>query len=258
MKEKQILFVCGCPRSGTTAMWRLLTASPEIVMGVERYGVRIFTKECLTADLFEYDRFFSLTGGDTFYNDLESFSDYYIKARASYRGAPVVGDKIPKLYMRFHDIARAFPGAKIIFIFRNVFDVAASYKRRAEDKNDTTWRRDQGVAEAIKDWRSSLAAFRHRPAELDVLPVCYEDIFMEGIGLQELMDFVGVENGLQVQERFKNLRARSDQLETQRDRRLTGSELMQICADAPFGAYREVLEAARTESARPTAISGGN
>ncbi len=34
----KILFVCGAPRSGTTAMHALLTEDPRIVMGMERYG----------------------------------------------------------------------------------------------------------------------------------------------------------------------------------------------------------------------------
>lgn len=244
-KNFKMLFVCGCPRSGTTAMWKLLTASSNIVMGVERFGLRIFSKECITPDLFEYERFFTLASGDTFYTDLVAFNAYYLKARECYNHAEYMGDKIPKLYERFYDIVNVFPNVKIIFMIRNIFDVASSYKRRALDEKDMTWRRDQGVGEAIKDWRSSIAAFRNRPACLKIIPVCYEDLFMKGIGLQELLDFVGIENNLQVRNQYINLRTRSAQLESQRDRGLTCDEVMQICVEAPFGGYREVLDIAR-------------
>lgn len=151
---ESLLFLCGCPRSGTTAFWRLLVGDSRIRMGVERYGNRFYTREFLNPEMFEKDRFFSLQEGDTFYPDLVEFNPYYERAKSGYEDATYFGDKIPKLYEYFDRMKETFPGCKLVFIFRNIFDVAASYKARQLDENDN-W--SMGVSDAISDWNNAFA-----------------------------------------------------------------------------------------------------
>jgi len=242
--DRRHLFVCGCPRSGTTATWNLLTASSEVVLGLERYGTRMFsTTAGLTPELFTYERFFDLRPQDTFYDDLDAFHAYYATARERFEDAAVIGDKLPKLYVRFERLGRAFPDAKVVFMFRNIFDVAASYKRRAADAADAQWRRSQGVSAAITDWTQSIAAFQAFESRLDMLPVVYEELFIEGRGLDRVCDFVGVTAPDPIVAHFRNLLARSSQLERARPRNLTALELQEICMRAPFGGYRKIVSA---------------
>lgn len=60
----QTLFICGCPRSGTTAMWEMLAQHPQILLGMERY-FRRFTPAKFKSTLFGIRRFFTFLTGDT-------------------------------------------------------------------------------------------------------------------------------------------------------------------------------------------------
>ena len=251
MNDKRHLFICGCPRSGTTALWRLLTASPEIVLGVERFGMRLMTEESIRPEHFEKTRFFQLEDGDTFYDDLDRFQSYYSIARERFSDADIVGDKIPFLYYKLAHIGRQFPGAKVVFIFRNIFDVAASYQRRAENSDDHYWRRNQGVECAVKDWHDAIEAFTHSPFSLDIYPVSYEDLFMSEVGLEALMTFLNIKNRTPIRECYKFEIESSLQLELRRNRQMSLKDIMTICREAPFDKYRRILHLCNKKTGGP-------
>ena len=245
MSEKDFLFICGCPRSGTTALWRLLVTHPRVVVGVERYGNRFFARDFIAPSDFERDRFFDMQAGDTFYPDLAGFNPYYDRARSLFDDALFVGDKIPKLYTRFEALAERFPDCRVLFIFRNIFDVAASYKRRALDETDATWRRDQGVAAAIRDWGQAIKAYEDFSDRLKILPVDYEALFFDGEGLQTMLDFLGLDPLPDTRQMHKNMMRRAVQLEAQRDRAIDGADAKLISMQAVFGRYRHIINEAR-------------
>lgn len=234
---KSFLFVCGCPRSGTTALWRLLVGDSRIRLGVERYGNRFYAREFLTPDLFEKDRFFTPQQGDTFYSDLTGFNPYYTKAQEGFEDAAYVGDKIPKLYGYLDQLQSNFPGCKTIFIFRNIFDVAASYKARMLDENDN-WQLN--VSNAVADWNASLKAAQAYGGDLAL--VDYEKLLMEQQGLDKLYAFLDLDITPEVRATFKNLLTRSGTLEAGRARALTALEVKEICETADFETYRQLVK----------------
>lgn len=235
--KKNFLFVCGCPRSGTTALWRLLSNDQNIRLGVERYGNRFFSRDFLTPDLFEKERFFDNQKGDTFYSDLKAFNRYYEDSQEGYDDATYFGDKIPKLYEYLDRLNENFEGPKTIFIFRNIFDVAASYKVRQLDETDN-W--SQGVTEAIAEWNTSLKCAEEYDG--DMLLVDYERLFMEGQGLERIYAYLDLEVTEEIATVFRHIRARSDQLESSRPRALTALEVKEICTKADFTAYQRLVQ----------------
>jgi hypothetical protein len=245
---KRFLFICGCPRSGTTALWKLLTASPHVVLGLERYSSRMISRwRWLSPALFEYERFFRLRRGDTFYDDLEAFHPYYRTARARWHDATFVGDKLPRLYQRFPDLGRVFRRPRVLCIFRDIVEVAASYKRRAEDRSDATWGRSQGVHAAIADWTKAIAAFRAADAHVDVLPVVFDDLLVEGRGLDRICDFLELSDRAAMATTHQGLLARSRQIAGERTMSLTEEELETIRGRAPMADYATIVEEARRE-----------
>ena len=84
-------FVFGCPRSGTTAVARLLQAHPRVVIGMERYKFLLSRRRdrgTFGPTLFERERFFDFRAGDTNVNpDLGHFEGHYIKARRRFENA---------------------------------------------------------------------------------------------------------------------------------------------------------------------------
>jgi hypothetical protein len=208
-------------------------------MGVERYGNRFFAKDFLTPELFEKERFFDLQEGDTFYPDLVTFSDYYSTSVEGYDEAVYFGDKIPLLYKYFDRLQTNFPDCKTLFIFRNIFDVAASYKARKFDKNDN-WKK--GVKEAISDWNEGFEcaqAYKGR-----ILYVDYEELFLNGSGVDKIYRFLELDVTDETEAQVKKLLARSAQLEQERSRALTAMEVKEICETADFESYRTMVKAA--------------
>ncbi len=238
------LFICGAPRSGTTAMWRLLVNDDRLIIGVERYG-NLFFKTPLTAELFTKERFCNLQSGDTFYSSLESFNKYYIGIEDRFERARYVGDKIPLLFKHLASLFERIPNAKVIIMLRNIVDVAASYEARANDQNDTSWNTKKRTSSAIADWRDSLIALKKHVADQRILPVVYEDFFFGNVDARIVYKFLDLESTARLADDHKNILTRSSNLEGARTRDLPLQAVREICENAPFGLYREVLKLIR-------------
>lgn len=57
------VFICGCPRSGTSAMTQLLSAHSQIVIGIERF--KYINKNLLRPEMFRKDYFFRSIPSET-------------------------------------------------------------------------------------------------------------------------------------------------------------------------------------------------
>lgn len=161
--SKRYLFVCGCPRSGTTALMQLLNAHQSIALGVERY--KKFAKEQninrLKKYMFEQDFFLDVKYGQTNLNPNHKL--WETKWKKVYdsigdkfsRDDLLVGDKYPHYYLYYNPISQEFDSPKWVFILRNIQDVAMSYNARAADSKDR-WNSDRNYAHAVTDWNESI------------------------------------------------------------------------------------------------------
>lgn len=242
---KRFLFVCGCARSGTSALVRLLDSHRHVAIGMERYIARFVSGEALTPELFEEKRFFTVEKGDTFYKSLEFRKPLYNALRKKWQSSLVVGDKIPKLYTHYERVFENFPAAQVVFMSRNLIDVANSYKKRAEDPADKTWPEKRGVVAAIEDWNSAnaltLAAMQRFPGKIHV--ISHESLFLERKGIKELFDFVGVKPGKSVQRHFEKSQSKSATVGARRSEGLSVAEKLAICTKADTESFRKLFEA---------------
>ena len=170
---KKFLFICGCPRSGTSYFQAILAWHPAIALGTERFNLRLFARTLMPTD-FERERFFRMEAGDTWYDDLSHFPWRQRRAEAHYDSADYVGDKVPRGYECFDHLITHFPGVRFICLVRNLFDVAASYASRKRDVAD--WNPDWGPRMAVEHWNDSLKAILEYADVAPILPVFYEDL----------------------------------------------------------------------------------
>lgn len=193
MLEKGVLLIGGCPRSGTTAAYHLLSEHPYACITNERYFARLTSSQAIRGDEFaSAERFFDFRADDSYPQAL---------ARAAGRGdlrekfdrAQVVGDKVPPLYYSFDRLREVFPQARILMLFRNLHDVGASYQKRADNPEDVTWPADKGWRQAIGEWNDSLALTL---AAMDkgsrILPMPYERLFSEKAVCDAMFAFFGL------------------------------------------------------------------
>jgi hypothetical protein len=177
--SKRYLFITGCPRSGTSGMWSILKASSQVVIGNEWFAGRAGE---LQRAFYEAPRMFAPEFGVDCGYDINTHTDtrdYVPLAKQRHASARYVGDKITYLYRHLDQFAEEFPGAKVIYMIRDIFDVAASYARRAGNSGDLDWK-SGGVENAIQDWNESLEALLHVPDGIEVLPVHFRRFYMMG------------------------------------------------------------------------------
>lgn len=225
-------------------MWNLFTASSDHVLGVERYGNRVFSHQSLDKSLFEQERFFTIQQGDTFYNNLVEFNPYYEKAKLLYENAKYVGDKIPLLYTQFSQLHDNIPDAVVVFLFRNIIEVSSSYKARSADLEDIHWSSNKGVETAIREWAMSIRAYNHWKNKISIVPICYEDFFFDPASLQRLSQVINIEYPAVIK-RHQQLLKLSKSLQEGRRVTLSSEEMFKISMTAPFGAFRNIIEEAR-------------
>jgi len=188
------LFVCGCPRSGTTAVWRLLTRHPKIGMGVERYINKVdgnFIE--LTPELFNKDRFFDLQEGDTHFPDLTSAGAgrYYKDLEPRYHKCEWLGDKVPILYKNYHGLFYRFPKVHVVYVLRDVFDIAESFETRLKDSEDN-W--DHDYKDAVKKWNESLVTtLDYKKKGHRIYCIDYKELFYAEYELEKIFEPLDLE-----------------------------------------------------------------
>ncbi|KGF72799.1 hypothetical protein DO97_04800 [Neosynechococcus sphagnicola sy1] len=239
---KEYLFVCGCARSGTSVLRKLLVAHPKVVIGLERYINLYRSKGKLTPDLFEKERFLNLQTGDTFYQSLDHFPEAYSGFKERYENATFFGDKIPLLYRGYDAIFTEFPQARVIFISRTLEDVAVSFKRRANDPSDKTWGAKRGVEAAIEEWnaahRLTVQALEKYPRR--ILVVNYEIMFGTWVGVREMFNFLELDLPIEVRHEVSRLKEGNLRKKTDKTTSLSVSERLSIWQRMNLQAWREV------------------
>ena len=185
---QRTLIVGGCPRSGTTALVRLLNCHPRVLIGDERY-YWLFERGGLDERLFEPARFFDLREADRHWEEgREPLPEG--AGQAVFADAAWVGDKYPPLWRAYGEIGACLPDARVVHVLRNPLSVAQSYEARADDASDA-WH--FGTARAIEDWNASVRGTLDAVARgLDVLVVSYEAVFAPGADMQILFGALGL------------------------------------------------------------------
>jgi hypothetical protein len=133
----ELLFLFSLPRSGSTVLQRLLAAHTKISTVSEPWLLLPFTYALKSAGLFsEYDHGTCYKAISDFVQQLPNKKyDYnhalydFVHTLYKKSGDPKASyflDKTPRYYLIIPEIAKIFPNAKFIFLFRNPLQIMAS------------------------------------------------------------------------------------------------------------------------------------
>jgi len=242
-ERKQFTFICGCPRSGTTALWDIISAHEKNAIGCERFN-HLYPLDKITPDHFSRERFFSIQKGDTFYEDISStrrptIAINFRRNEKNYDRCMNFGDKFPFLYEYYPFLLSRFPGCRIVFIMRNIFDVANSYLGRAGAGNPL-WPPSRDAAVAVREWNRSLQMTKDFLSKMPIHIVRYEHLFFKKEGHEDLFRFLGLDITDEVRENYHRiLQEATDRENTRRSGSLlTSVDKLNIMVHADFETYR--------------------
>jgi hypothetical protein len=242
---KRHLFICGCPRSGTSALQLLLASHPRIALGGERYIIGAF-RNGLRPEHFTKERFFDLHPDDTFYPSLDAFGSYYADQRAKFDDALWIGDKAPDYFRLLDHIDENFDDAHIILIVRDPVAVASSYQVRASNEADTTWDSQRDFRKSVDEWNTanSLALAFHQKADrragLTILD--YSELFDRRASVDDVFVQLGLDCPGVVRSHYRHAVRNGRKLKKIRKSVLTDEQLTYVKANADFDLAERLLE----------------
>jgi hypothetical protein len=142
--ENPYVFLCGCPRSGTTLLQRMLDGHPELAVLLETNVVpRPVLGKHPAPDLLLTDELAAQVTGHKWFDRLGvdeqtafglatgsfTFAEFIgalLDEAGRRRGKPLVGEKVPGYVRRMPSLHGLFPSARFIHIVRDGRDVALS------------------------------------------------------------------------------------------------------------------------------------
>lgn len=179
------VFVLSLPRSGSTLVQRVLSAHPDVASHAEPWLLLPSLYAMRPDGVFaEYDHAFarhglrefvgSLPGGDEDYFEAVGRMATSLYARAAVDGESVFVDKTPRYSLVADELARAFPDAPIIVLWRNPLAIAASIVETWGGGRWNVYKFKIDLYTAL----SRLVDFQRRNSER-VLSIRYEDLVLD-------------------------------------------------------------------------------
>ncbi len=191
IKEKKYLFIAGYGRSGTSELTRIIGSHSKIVLGLERYN-KLMEKGSysLAKDHFIKERFLNVLEGDTHYLDFNKIKMHH-RISQKWDNSELFGLKYPPADKIFSELKKTFGNFHYIYIYRNVFDVAESWNRKAA--TDDKWNVNRNYVVAVKRWNQSLKTTLHliKIGE-PVICIKYEDLFFSDKSLEPVFEKFGL------------------------------------------------------------------
>ena len=199
-----IVFIVGCPRSGTTLLRHIVSAHPKITITPEAHWIPMWFEEkkgltpegMITSDfvgqLVEHPKFalFQIPkeevlalAGNGHSQSYASFVTRIFDLYGQKRGKALVGNKTPDSARRVHTLHALWPEARFIHLIRDGRNVALSlmsWSRVAQKRPGTfsTWK-DDPVSTAAMWWELNVRRGREAGRTLD--PKMYYEIRYESL-----------------------------------------------------------------------------
>ena len=165
--NKNLIFVVGLPRSGTTLTHQIL-ASHSKVHGIGELEIlnRFMKKNLINENFTSIFKNYSMKNDEK----IKSFNNkYFSKINFVKTNKNIIVDKSPLNFQWLGFIKILFPNSKIIHCTRNLKDTALSIYKNAFSANSIVWSNDQDdlakyieiYLDLMKFWRKTLPNFIH-------------------------------------------------------------------------------------------------
>ena len=193
-----LVFVGGCPRSGTTLVQLILDSHPDVCGGPEfdRVPEILELRNKLRASV-DSGRISLYCSREDVDREIALLIERLLTPYAEKRGCSLISEKTPWNVLVFQELLEIFPGAKLVFCVRDPRAVAASMLqvgRRAQKKGSDSPGFTKNLRSAIRTiWRSNNAGFIVANESKRVFTVVYERLVNEPEReIRRLCDFLSL------------------------------------------------------------------
>jgi hypothetical protein len=248
---KKFLFVGGISRSGTSTMAELLRAHPAIAMGRERYA-RLFREgDAFVPALFEKERFCLQHRSDDSHHLKPQ--DYYRELYPRFDQCVYVGDKLPRLYKRYRYVLATFAGCRIIYMARNVVEVAQSYQGRALKTRmelasgaavgvSRLWSPERDWRKAVDEWNDSIEQTLALGRLPQLFVANYDLLYNDERLLHRLLDFLELPAAPAMLDYWRSAKRQREHIESNRKPLLNDTEIGEIRGRAKLTKFDQLLQ----------------
>lgn len=194
------LFILSLPRSGSTLLQRMLTASPEVSSASEPWLLLplVYTLK-KDGQFSEYWHGRSFEAGQDFLSSFENGEDHYRKglnrfitniySEASDQTATYFLDKTPRYHLIVDELLKIFPDAKFILLLRNPIGVAASI---IETWGNGRWKLDSYKIDLYRGLNNLVDAYENHSERMH--KVNYEDLLVSPEAtMKSITEYLGIE-----------------------------------------------------------------
>lgn len=190
-QKSNYIFIGGCARSGTTVLTNIIGMHQHIVLGMERYNHLMKPRKFqLSPEHFEKDRFLTIHENDTGYTDFNRFLCHQ-SIPEKWEGAVLFGTKYTFTDQVFWKLKQAFGNFHYLYIYRNIYDVAESWNRKAA--KGEKWPALNNYQMAVQRWNKSLAnTLTELRNGADIICVNYDDLLFTKKSIQLIFDRLAV------------------------------------------------------------------
>ena len=202
MNSSHLIFVGGCPRSGTTLIKRILDSHSDIFCGPEFGHLPELCKRYkLMKQGIKNNRLTVYTNNDDLRNRFSRFINSFFSHIQESHNVRYIAEKTPDNVLQFDQLNELFPDAKFIHVIRNPLDVAASYLKVGQRINREL--PDDAPAKSVihssKKW---MMALRNSSKNIELmnalgnryLEIRFEDIINDSSTYaRKITNFIGVD-----------------------------------------------------------------
>lgn len=237
------LFIGGCPRSGTTALYRTVNGHSQIALGMERHHAAVVgRKRQITADLYSPEGFFRVADLDRrllsekYINNVLNRSVFQEKFASAY----FRGDNIPRIYESFDTVRRAMPSARFIFCLRNIMEVASSFNNRFHGVKGQQWSNDYKIA--VRMW-NQYVQFLDRHVEDPCIQILQYEDFYHAYDLESrILTWLDLPREAAFSSKVQGMAEEAKKLAEDRQLNLSSGECRYLSYNADWDAYKRVVE----------------
>ena len=237
------LFVTGNSTVGNQFLHSLLTADPQVLMGLGRSN-----KNTADQALFAKDQFSAFQGGVA---GPQGGANTEL-SQAQLINAKLIWDIHPTFFQGYDSLIRLFPGARLVVVLQNILDICCTNDSAINIFESTPVAEQTSVESKVSIWNQLLQFTATHLNNPNVRVVVYEELISSIQNYKSLYQFLGLNLPKDEDLCFVKSVQRANQLQAAGRVEIAAPDKLKVLKGANFGLYQSILNFKQAQSVPST------